>query len=269
MCQCYERLKNFAMSSYQFVNSLASCYPQSQLGHQQNHSSSGNSNNNSNNTGNVQTQSSEFFPASAYTPNLYPSTPQAHYANQAYNLGGQQNSSDMVDYTQLQPQRLHLPNQQQQSAPPSASCKYASDTPAGNNSTSISSPQDLTTARDISPKLSPNSVVENVTRSLNKTSSTTVSSSNSATNHLTSGLNNSVGHTTVPLPMHSPVGDSDTSSESGNEGGGDSQTSSGKKGTPPQIYPWMKRVHLGQITAKKLTIIINIIIDEKFDCFKI
>lgn len=244
---------NFAMSPYNFVNSLASCYPQSQMGQQQSHPAN---NNNSSTTSTVagQAGNSEYFPSSAYTPNLYPSTPQAHYANQAY-LGGQQNPADMVDYTQLQPQRLLLPNQQQQQQQQSAqqpplnvnSCKYASATDTlstnNNNTTAISSPQDLTTGRDISPKLSPNSVVESVARSLNKNAAgAAVSSTNQTNNPL--GVN--VNHTTVPLSMHSPNGgDSDTSSESGNEAGGSSQNSSGKKGTPPQIYPWMKRVHLG------------------------
>lgn len=251
------------MSSYQFVNSLASCYPQSQINQQQGHQSNnaGSTTNANSGTGaggggaagTTQTSgNSEYFPAAAYTPNLYPNTPQAHYANQAYNLGAQQNTSDMVDYTQLQPQRLLLQNQQQsqaqqqQQTPQPQSCKYAAETtPTGNNNQSIASPQDLST-RDISPKLSPNSVVESVARSLNKTTATAVSSTNASSNHSTSGLNSSSSHTTN-VPMHSPAGgESDTSSESGNEAGS-SQNSSGKKTNgPPQIYPWMKRVHLGQ-----------------------
>lgn len=241
------------MSPYNFVNSLASCYPQSQMGQQQSHPAN-NNNSSTTSTGTGQSGNSEYFPSSAYTPNLYPSTPQAHYANQAY-LGGQQNPADMVDYTQLQPQRLLLPNQQQQQQqqqsaqqPPLNvnSCKYASPTDTlstnNNNTTAISSPQDLTTGRDISPKLSPCSVVESV-RSLKHSVGAAVSSTNQTNNPL--GVN--VNHTTVPLSMNSPNGgDSDTSSESGNEAGGSSQNSSGKKGTPPQIYPWMKRVHLGQ-----------------------
>lgn len=239
------------MSSYNFVNSLA-CYSQPQLGQQQSHPAN---NNNSSTTSAATGQSgnSEYFSSSAYTPNLYPNTPQAHYGNQ-YNLGGQQTPADMVDYTQLQPQRLLLPNQQQQQQqsaqqPPlnANSCKYASATDNistnNNNTTAISSPQDLTTGRDLSPKLSPNSVVESVARSLNKNATGAVSSTNQSNNPL--GVN--VNHTTVPLSMHSPNGgDSDSSDESGNEAGGSSQNSSGKKGTPPQIYPWMKRVHLGQ-----------------------
>lgn len=255
----------FAMSSYQFVNSLASCYPQSQMNqHPPSHSSTTNNNNNTSSSN--QPSGNDYFPTSAYTPNLYPGTPQAHYASQAYGLGGVvgsggvpggggsvtggsvvgQNPADMVDYTQLQPQRLLLNQAQNPSSQTSlntSSCKYASETASSNNNTSISSPQDLTTARDISPKLSPNSVVETVARSINKTSSSTVSSSSTTNNHPTTVLNSN-NHTTN-IPLHSPGGETDTDSESGGEGGGNS--GSGKKGSgPPQIYPWMKRVHLGQ-----------------------
>ncbi|XP_055302647.1 homeotic protein Sex combs reduced [Sitodiplosis mosellana] len=254
--------ENFAMSSYQFVNSLASCYPQSQLGQ---HGGNNTSNTTSTSTGNNQAATTnDYFPSSAYTPNLYPSTPQAHYTNQAYNLGGQQNPNDMVDYTQLQPQpqRLMLPNQQQQPAMNPNSCKYdpdgvkisANNNNNNNNTTSlISSPQDLTTGRDISPKLSP-TVVENVARSLNKNVGGGGGGGGNVSSTNPLGLNNSnnnnnVNHTNVPMSMHSPNGgDSDTDSESGNEAGG-SQNGSGKKGTPPQIYPWMKRVHIGTSTV--------------------
>uniref|UniRef100_A0A6B2EHN1 Putative transcription factor zerknullt n=1 Tax=Phlebotomus kandelakii TaxID=1109342 RepID=A0A6B2EHN1_9DIPT len=242
--------ESFAMSSYQFVNSLASCYPQSQLAQHQNHQGNGTATSGSSAT----SQPGQEYFSGSYTPNLYPGTPQAHY-NQNY-LGGQQTQSgDMVDYTQLQPQRLLLPNQQSQQTPQpnlnSTSCKYAGQEAgaAVTNSTSISSPQDLTTARDISPKLSPSTVVENVARSLSKTS--TVSSTNATTNHPAVGAN----HTTS-VPLHSPNGgDSDTSSESGNEAGngGGAQSNSSKKGSgPPQIYPWMKRVHLGQNLRDKI-----------------
>lgn len=248
----------FTMSQYQFVNSLASCYPQT-----------GNTNNNSTTAANQATPTSDYFPANTtYNPNLYPNTPQAHYANQAYNIGGngsgqanpggpQPNPTDMVDYTQLQPQRLLLQNQQPQSQPQNqqqnpqqaqASCKYANDpttTPTGNNNQSISSPQDLST-RDISPKLSPSSVVENVARSLNKTVGVGVGGSSSVTStSLTSSLSNN-HNTSIPIPMHSPTGDTDSESDSGNEAGSSQNSGNGKKGNPPQIYPWMKRVHIGQ-----------------------
>lgn len=249
----------FTMSQYQFVNSLASCYPQT-----------GNTNNNNTTTANQANPASDYFPANTtYNPNLYPNTPQAHYANQAYNIGGngsgpqgnpgaQPNPTDMVDYTQLQPQRLLLQNQQQPQNPAQnqqqnpqqtqASCKYANDpttTPTGNNNQSISSPQDLST-RDISPKLSPSSVVENVARSLNKSVVGGGGSGGNVTStSLSSSLNNN-HNTNIPIPMHSPTGDSDSESDSGNEAGSSQNSGNGKKGNPPQIYPWMKRVHIGQ-----------------------
>lgn len=232
---------SFVMSSYQFMNSIASCYPQSSL------NQAANTNNNNNNVANANPNApSDYFPPSAYTPNLYPGASQNHYGAQSgYGpLGAQPGQNDMVDYTQLQPQKFHQqpPPQQQQQVPPAnaappvsaQSCKFANDSisSAGTgNSTSLSSPQDLSTARDISPKLSPNSVVENVTRNLSKG----VNSSNNSGNH---NSNNS-----GPLRSPEPEDSDESDAESGGEGGGGSQ-SSGKKG-PPHIYPWMKRVHIG------------------------
>lgn len=246
---------NFVMSSYQFVNSLASCYP-----------------NNPSNTPNSSTSNgpqNDYFPGSAYTPNLYSGAPQSHYPNpQSYNplsattaTAQQPGSTEMVDYTQLQPQKFML-NQQQ--ALGQASCKYAGDGQGNGtpniNQTSISSPQDLSTARDISPKLSPSSVVDNVAvRTLNKQAASqhstnnnnnTITNNNSKTNNTTSNTNNNSHLQSTSLPMRSPDGDeSDASSDSGTEGG--SGTGNGKKG-PPQIYPWMKRVHIGTSMYKIL-----------------
>lgn len=248
---------NFVMSSYQFVNSLASCYP--------------NNNNSNANSGSGNGSQSDYFPGSAYTPNLYTGTPQSHYPNpQAYNplaantaapaTATQPGNSEMVDYTQLQPQKFMM-NQQAMNP---QSCKYATaaESQGGGGGggapvnplaqTSISSPQDLSTARDISPKLSPNSVVETVTRSLNKQAAAhpTNNNNNSTTNNNnttnSSNTNNSSNshHHTTSLPMRSPDGDeSDASSDSGTEGG--SGTGGSGKKNPPQIYPWMKRVHIG------------------------
>uniref|UniRef100_A0A8D8BAL3 Homeotic protein Sex combs reduced n=1 Tax=Culex pipiens TaxID=7175 RepID=A0A8D8BAL3_CULPI len=270
---------NFVMSSYQFVNSLASCYP-----------------NNAQNPNTAQASSAGgqgdgYFPPSAYTPNLYPGTPhQAHYANpQSYNplaagssnvnssgsSGGHQ-SNEMVDYTQLQPQKFLLnqqqqqQQQQQQAGLSSQSCKYASDgasagTNVGNNSSnnnSTTSPQDLSTAGsntggaggsgsrpDISPKLSPNSVVENVSRTM-KSGSAAASVSSSNTNNNSSNISNRNPVNQVNLPLGSPDGDESDASDddSGTEGGSSQGGGSGGKkgGPPPQIYPWMKRVHIGQ-----------------------
>ncbi|XP_063707477.1 homeotic protein Sex combs reduced-like [Culicoides brevitarsis] len=231
---------SFVMSQYQFVNSLASCYPQSSL------NQGSNTNNNNNNVANANPNGpGDYFPPSAYTPNLYPG--QNHYAQGGYGpLGGgsaQTGPNDMVDYTQLQPQKFlqqqQAPQQQQQQPSTGAACKFANDSLSSSagtgNSTSLSSPQDLSTARDISPKLSPNSVVENVTRNLKGG----VNSSNNSGNHNSS--NNG------PLRSPEPDETDESDAESGGEGGGGSQ-SSGKKG-PPHIYPWMKRVHIGQSTV--------------------
>lgn len=240
---------NFVMSSYQFVNSLASCYPNNASGNANSSAASGPQN--------------DYFPGPAYNPNLYSSAPQSHYPNhpQGYNplsvttTNSQPGSTgEMVDYTQLQPQKFML--NQQQAVIGQASCKYAAEGQAsgtpGINQTSISSPQDLSTARDISPKLSPSSVVENAARSLNKQAASlhttnnnnnNISNNNSKTNNTNSNTSNNSHLQSTALPMRSPDGDeSDASSDSGTEGG--SGNGSGKKG-PPQIYPWMKRVHIG------------------------
>ena len=255
---------SFAMSSYQFVNSLASCYPQSQLAQQQQQQQQTHTQHPAGN----QTAASDYFANPTYNPNLY----SPHYANQNYLASQQQQqqqasaaAADMVDYTQLQPQRMMglgggaggaAPGVTQgPNAPPGAgghpaaasatnSCKYATGSESGTNpmatnTTStgpIASPQDLTTARDlVSPKLSPNSAQENLkARSLSNTNN-----SNPTTN----------------LSLHSPTGESDSESDSGAEendggaGGGGGSGRGGKKGSgsgPPTVYPWMKRVHLGQ-----------------------
>lgn len=236
---------NFVMSSYQFVNSLASCYP--------------NNNNSNSTTGNG--PQNDYFPGSAYASNIYPGAPQSHYPTpQTYNPltsanGQQPGTTDMVDYTQLQPQKFMLNQQQSLSQ---GGCKYGADGQGNGtpniNQTSISSPQDLSTARDISPKLSPSSVVENVAvRSLNKQAASqhstnnnnnnSIANNNSKTNNTNSSTNSNNSHLqSTSLPMRSPDGEeSDASSDSGTEGG--SGQGSGKK--PPQIYPWMKRVHIG------------------------
>lgn len=252
---------NFVMSSYQFVNSLASCYP--------------NNTNTNSTTGNA--PQNDYFPGSAYASNIYPGGPQPHYPSaQSYNPlasgnGQQPGATDMVDYTQLQPQKFMLNQQQQQAAlSQSSGCKYGGEVPGGTgtpsiNQTSISSPQDLSTARDISPKLSPSSVVDSV-RSLNKQAASqqhstnnnnnSIANNNSKTNNTNSNASSNNSHLqSTSLPMRSPDGDESDASDddSGTEGG--SGTGSGKK--PPQIYPWMKRVHLGTSKWHTVDIILH------------
>uniref|UniRef100_A0A182YEN9 Uncharacterized protein n=1 Tax=Anopheles stephensi TaxID=30069 RepID=A0A182YEN9_ANOST len=102
---------------------------------------------------------------------------------------------------------------------------------------------------EISPKLSPGSVVESVTRSLKAGNpSTAVSSSN--TNNNTNNISN---RNQVNLPLGSPEDESDASDDDSGTEGGSSQGGGGnggkKGGPPPHIYPWMKRVHIGQSTV--------------------
>lgn len=257
---------SFAMSSYQFVNSLASCYPQSQLAQQQQSQQA--PQHSQHPAANQTASASDYFANPTYNPNLY----SPHYANQNYLATQQQQqqqqaataAADMVDYTQLQPQRMMLggavPGPQQTAQTQNAqagghpvaaavtnanSCKYAAGSEsgtnnnlAGNNTTTagpISSPQDLSTARElVSPKLSPNTVVNESLKGRNINN------------------NNNNSNPTTNLSLHSPTGDSDTDSDSGgedNEGGSGGAARGGKKGSgsgPPTVYPWMKRVHLGQ-----------------------
>lgn len=258
---------SFVMSSYQFVNSLASCYPQSQLNQQaatnNNNTNVSNANSGSNNDYN--------FPPSAYTPNLYPGASQNHYTNPQAAYGGAlagagtgtgqpQGQNDMVDYAQLQPQKFLLnqqaaaaaaaaavAQQQQNSQVNSQSCKYANENGptggagggGGGAGNTPGAPQDLSSGtRDISPKLSPSSV-ENVARGLNKPPQQGSGASGPMST-------NSSNHNSSTGPLRSPEpDDSDASSESGGEESG-SRSTNGKKGNPPHIYPWMKRVHIGQ-----------------------
>lgn len=213
------------MSSYQFVNSLASCYAaqtpqgrgggpdqqaqqqaQQQLAQQQQQHASAADYYNPNAAGAV-------YPPACYSPPQvaaachYPPHP---YATPAPASQGPLPPTEMVDYTQLQPPE-----------PPHASCKYAdSASPA----TAVASPQDLTTARGSPPQ-----------PQQNKQPASTVPSPPGKSTH----------PTTAPPNMASPA--SSTSSASSGDAAPGSASKSGKNGAnPPQIYPWMKRVHLGQ-----------------------
>ncbi|NP_001037339.1 sex combs reduced homolog [Bombyx mori] len=252
---------NAGMSSYQFVNSLASCYgnqapgrtgtPVEQTGHP-----------------GLPTPGADYYnpnaAASAY-PNASYSPPQVghHYPQHPYRTpasGAHMQPQTMIDYTQLHPQRLgstasHMhqhsnpspgalsPNLM--STPPSqatgASCKFADSTsttgvrrlkifllhlgreelppgfgnvggpnPSGTNSTKLG----LTT-----PIASPVEHKANVNQNISSPASSTSSNeSNDANNSSSNNTKNS-------------------------------KSSANSQANPPQIYPWMKRVHLGQSTV--------------------
>ncbi|KOB76468.1 Sex combs reduced-like protein [Operophtera brumata] len=242
---------NAGMSSYQFVNSLASCYgnqapgrtgtPVDQTGHP-----------------GLPTTGADYYnptAASAY-PNTCYSPPQVshHYPQHPYGTpasGAHMQPQSMIDYTQLHPQRLgsaatHMhhtnpspgalsPNLM--STPPSqaagASCKFADST----STTGVASPQDLSTSSGPG-RTSPGFGV-------GQTSSATTSTKLGLTTPIASPVEHKA---VVNQNISSPA--SSTSSNESNEANNSSSNSKNSKSAaatsnPPQIYPWMKRVHLG------------------------
>uniref|UniRef100_A0A1B6CHN1 Homeobox domain-containing protein n=1 Tax=Clastoptera arizonana TaxID=38151 RepID=A0A1B6CHN1_9HEMI len=231
------------MSSYQFVNSLASCYQQGQS-------------------------------RTGASPDVHPhpqaNSPGSDYYNPSYAAGGcyspqqypgqyMHQGADMIDYTQLhsasQHQRLgvgHLQPLHHHSpgavSPPilnnnnttvtnlsNASCKYADSTTASNG---ISSPQDLSTSGQPTRSTPPLKSSPGATSARTSAASTTSPSASGAQNSATISASQS---------SSSPA--SSTSSSSSNTGNNNSSGKSGSSQNPPQIYPWMKRVHLGQSTV--------------------
>ncbi|XP_046683881.1 homeotic protein Sex combs reduced [Homalodisca vitripennis] len=239
------------MSSYQFVNSLASCYQQGQAVR------SGASPVDPSHPQHPQASSpgSEYYNANPGVVSSY--APGGCYSPQQYAGQYMHQSGDMIDYTQLhsshnrlgvghlQPLHHHTVSSPGAVSPilnnnttvtnlSSNSCKYADSTTA---TTNVSSPQDLSTggqpARSSSPiKSTP-------------ASSARTSASASATSPATSAAQNS--STAASQSSSSPA--SSTSSNSSNTGNNSTSKTGTSGNPPPQIYPWMKRVHLGQSTV--------------------
>ncbi|XP_050667096.1 homeotic protein Sex combs reduced-like [Leptidea sinapis] len=245
---------NAGMSSYQFVNSLASCYgnqgprtgtPGEQSGHP-----------------GLPTPGTDYYnpnaAASAY-PNTCYSPPQVghHYPQHPYATpaaGAHMQPQSMIDYTQLHPQRLgSTATHMHQHSNPSpgalspnllsaasqaaaASCKFADST----STTGVASPQDLSTSSGPG-RTSPG--FGNVGQG----------SGTSSKLGLTTPIASPVEHkANVNQNISSPA--SSTSSNESNDANNSSSsntknTKSGTQANPPQIYPWMKRVHLGQSTV--------------------
>lgn len=239
---------NETMSSYQFVNSLAQCYGQQARGGAAPEQSAHQVSSPGSDYYNPNAASASSYPPACYSPpQVGPQYHQHPYATPAAGHGLQ---PPMGDYTQLQPQRLggtsthlHHPNSGAQSPgiiSAAASCKYADST----SSTGVASPQDLSTTAQ-------------PTRSTPPMSNTQTASSNNATitsksSSLTSPLSVSTSppgkqattSSTVSQNLSSPA--SSTSSTSSNEKSGTGNSKNSQAQSPPQIYPWMKRVHLGQ-----------------------
>ncbi|XP_050446388.1 homeotic protein Sex combs reduced [Cataglyphis hispanica] len=277
------------MSSYQFVSSLASCYAGQQPQQQprptpnspgepmQAASPAGGDYYNPN-------AASTSYPAPCYSPQQH--YPQHPYATPA---SGMQHTAPtgMIDYTQLQPQpRLnatatsqqhgmhaqqtqHHPQQphhpQQQlhpdpttpllqgasapSAPSTSSCKYADST----SSTSVASPQDLTTSTSRNSP-TPLQVAPGTSKAASGLTSPPGSSSRSSVAASAasppSGSSRGVGEGNSTLTTASSASSPASSTSSTSSTGNNSSNKGNPSGSnPPQIYPWMKRVHIGQSTV--------------------
>ncbi|XP_023018464.1 cephalothorax isoform X2 [Leptinotarsa decemlineata] len=235
------------MSSYQFVNSLAQCYgQQGRPGGDQPHqaASPGGDYYNPN-------AAASGYPPTCYSPpQVGPQYPPHPYAAPAPGHSLQ----PMGDYTQLQPQRIATNPSHMHHASPggqspgmlnaTASCKYADST----SSTGVASPQDLSTNGPPTRATPPLSSAQ----ASNNANATITSKSSGLTSPLsvsTSPSGKQVSGSTVSQNLSSPA--SSTSSTSSNEkpGGNNNNSKSGSSSNPPQIYPWMKRVHLGQSTV--------------------
>ncbi|CAH0776305.1 unnamed protein product [Bemisia tabaci] len=182
-------------------------------------------------------------------------SPQAQY-NAAAVQYMQQSPGGMMDYTQLHtashprlsqhlqplnslpsPEALPSPilnNNNNNSTPVTGlgaqSCKYADSTTTAPSANGVASPQDLSTSGPGQPR-SPGPLQVKTSRS----------STSSAMSPPLLGAQSS-----GPASQTSSSPASSTSSSS-TPGPNNSSTSGSKSsGNPPQIYPWMKRVHLGQ-----------------------
>ncbi|XP_032664134.1 homeotic protein Sex combs reduced [Odontomachus brunneus] len=275
------------MSSYQFVNSLASCYAGQQPQQQPRPTP---------NSPGEPMQAASPAGGDYYNPNAastsYPApcySPQQHYPQHPYATpaSGMQHTAPtgMIDYTQLQPQpRLNATATSQQhsihaqqsqhhqqshhsqqqlhadpttpllqggsasSAPSTSSCKYADST----SSTSVASPQDLTTST------SRNSPTPLVTPGTSKAGSGLTSPPGSSSRSSVaasaasppSGSSRGVGEGNSTLTTASSASSPASSTSSTSSTGNNSSNKGNPSGSnPPQIYPWMKRVHIGQSTV--------------------
>lgn len=243
------------MSSYQFANSLAPCYQQGQPPRP------------GGSPLDTGSPTSDYYAPNAGVVPSYGTTAGCYSPQQYVSQYMQQSPSGMMDYTQLhtaqQHQRLtgvhlqQLHHHHQSLASPgamspilnnnnttvtnlgstTASCKYEvnSQTNVSGTTNGIGSPQDLTTSAQ--PNRTPPLATGQIKAA---TPSRTPGAS---------GASPSAAQTSGPTSQSSSSPASSTSSSSPggtNSVGGGGSGKSSNSGNPPQIYPWMKRVHLGQ-----------------------
>ncbi|KAK2586669.1 hypothetical protein KPH14_011712 [Odynerus spinipes] len=280
------------MSSYQFVNSLASCYAGQQPQQQRP----------TPNSPGEPMQAASPAGADYYNPNAaatsYPApcySPQQHYPQHPYATpaSGMQHTAPtgMIDYTQLQPQprlnatatsgahgmhqppsqhhpQQHHPQAQQPqlhpdpttpllqaasaaSAPSASSCKYADST----SSTGVASPQDLSTSTSrnsptplVAPGPSKSGSALTSPPGTSSRSSVAAAAASAASPSSGTSRNVADGNSTLTTASSASSPASSTSSTS-STGNNSSNKVNASGSNPPQIYPWMKRVHIGQSTV--------------------
>ncbi|CAG9579842.1 unnamed protein product [Danaus chrysippus] len=239
---------NAGMSSYQFVNSLASCYGNQVPGRtgtpvEQNHPG-------------IPTPGTDYYNPNATSsyPNTCYSPPQVshHYPQHPYATpasGAHMQPQAMIDYTQLHPQRLanttHIhphtnpspgalsPNIMTPTSQTASACKFADST----STTGVASPQDLTTSSGPG-RTSPGFNVNPASTSTKLGLTTPIASPVEHKANINQNISSPASSTS-----------SNESAEANNTSTKNTKSSANAQANPPQIYPWMKRVHLGQSTV--------------------
>ncbi|CAG7726934.1 unnamed protein product [Allacma fusca] len=219
------------MSSYQFVNSLAACYNSGSRGNSDPtatdyYSGTGPTGGGVNSYPNCYSPQIGTAPATATQANYYGGSPTHHVTNLSNGTGG-------GDYRNLNGGQTVLPLGNPASLPSTnagnpSSCKYASpatgiDPPV----TNCGSPQDLTTNSNGS-----------------STASSVCSTPRSPVGHGGGRGQNSQNNS-----QSNASSNNSTSPNSTNGSQTQSGNTKGSSSNPPHIYPWMKRVHLGQSTV--------------------
>lgn len=225
--------KGCTMSSYQFVNSLANCYQQNAA------AAAVSQRDNSPLDGAPSPNSADYY---NYQNQCYSPSGVTHQQYQY--LQSPNPNPGMMDYTQLHPTAQHQrhlqqlgpqhPTHHQLSPNPSPNlinnnvnlnCKFSENPSIPIGANGLSSPQDLTTSS--TPPTGRTSPIMIKGSASNRTTPTTVAPG--------------------PVSQSSSSPASSESSGGSTPGPNSNSTGNGKgSGNPPQIYPWMKRVHIGQ-----------------------
>lgn len=246
------------MSSYQFVNTLAQCYAAEQSGQAAT-------------SQNTQDYYNMNYP-NCYSPNLAATSHAAAATVSQYGsanpyslmIGNSNNGQNSGDFSSQQQQQQQQTGQRgsanQSPITTSTNCKYADSVQGGANR--ITSPQDLSkegesnvlnalaaAAAANDPKTSPDTPTSSQQQQLQHQLSP-LRNNNGSPVSSSKSPNEDANSTTDRDEFDSP--EQVSANEGGRKGRGSSkQNNEGDGKNPPQIYPWMKRVHLGQSKLNK------------------